>query len=72
MLVVTALPLAESAALALEDIVLIRLRGLPPLLVTALLVQVVLVNLAALDKQAQHMAVAVAVAALTAQTTLLV
>jgi hypothetical protein len=70
MLVVTAILPATSAALALEDTVLIRLRRLLPLLVTALLVQVVSVNLTVLDKQAQHMAVAVAVAALTAQTTL--
>jgi hypothetical protein len=56
--------------LVLEGIALIRLPVLLPLLVTALLVQVVLVKLATLDKRAQRMVLAVEVAVITLQTTL--
>jgi hypothetical protein len=56
--------------LVLEGIALIRLLVLLPLLVTALLVQVVLVKLATLDKRAQRMVLAVEVAVITLQTTL--
>jgi hypothetical protein len=56
--------------LVLEGIALIRLLVLLPLLVTALLVQVVLVKLATLDKRAQRMAVEVEVEVITLQTTL--
>jgi hypothetical protein len=60
------------AGLALEDTVLILLLALPPLLVTALLAQVVLGSPTVLDKQAQHTARVVGAAAVMAQTTLLV
>jgi hypothetical protein len=64
----TAALVVALGALALGGIELIQLWGLPPLLVTALLVQAVLGSLALPDRQAQRMAVAVAVAVLTALT----
>jgi hypothetical protein len=67
---VLVVPTGLLAGLALEDIVLIRLLALLQLLVTALLAQGALVNLAALDRLAQRMALVVVVVEVIMQTTL--
>jgi hypothetical protein len=67
---VRVVPTELLVGLALEGIVLIRLLELPQSLLTALLAQAVLVNLATLDRLAQRMALEVVVVVVIMQTTL--